>query len=66
MPEAMVAYLDNHGPEKFATIFLGKSKTIFFYKVRKSTLYSFFVVKVGVWYFFLAIVSCYYVLCLNL
>jgi hypothetical protein len=25
VPEAMVAYLDNHGPEKFATIFLGKS-----------------------------------------
>jgi hypothetical protein len=24
VPEAMVAYLDNHGPEKFATIFLGK------------------------------------------
>ncbi len=35
MPEAMVAYLDNHGPEKFATIFLGKSKVMFFYQVRK-------------------------------
>ncbi len=35
MPEAMVAYLDNHGPEKFATIFLGKSKVIFFVKLGK-------------------------------
>ena len=25
LPEAMVAYLDNHGPEKFATIFLGST-----------------------------------------
>ncbi len=36
VPEAMVAYLDNHGPEKFATIFLGKSMTHivdFFYVV---------------------------------
>ena len=24
LPEAMVAYLENHGPEKFAQIFLGK------------------------------------------
>ena len=27
LPEAMVAYLDNHGPEKFATIFLGEYDT---------------------------------------
>ena len=25
LPEAMVAYLENHGPEKFAQIFLGKN-----------------------------------------
>ena len=25
LPEAMVAYLDNHGPEKFATIFSGST-----------------------------------------
>ena len=27
LPEAMVAYLDNHGPEKFSTIFLGEYDT---------------------------------------
>jgi hypothetical protein len=27
MPEAMVAYLENHGPEKFAQIFLGEYDT---------------------------------------
>ena len=27
LPEAMVAYLDNHGPDKFATIFLGEYDT---------------------------------------
>ena len=27
LSEAMVAYLDNHGPEKFATIFLGEYDT---------------------------------------
>ncbi len=27
LPEAMVAYLDNHGPEKFAQIFLGEFDT---------------------------------------
>ena len=27
LPEAMVAYLDNHGPEKFATTFLGEYDT---------------------------------------
>ena len=27
LPEAMVAYLENHGPEKFAQIFLGEYDT---------------------------------------
>ena len=29
LPEAMVAYLENHGPDKFAQIFLGKFFRIF-------------------------------------
>ena len=27
LPEAMVAYLNNHGPDKFATTFLGEYDT---------------------------------------
>jgi hypothetical protein len=27
LPEAMVAYLENHGPDKFAQIFLGEYDT---------------------------------------
>ncbi len=53
MPEAMVAYLDNHGPEKFATIFLGKSKVIFFLLSEEKYALQFLIVKVEVRYFFI-------------
>jgi hypothetical protein len=53
VPEAMVAYLDNHGPEKFATIFLGKSKVIFFLLSEEKYALQFLIVKVEVRYFFI-------------